>query len=139
MPLSFYIMKFIQKTVKVVKDQFFTLALAATFIGFSAFKFAERFDAPEDGWYEVTHINPSLPDPDIPSNQQIGNLISAPPSSDTTACAQNDNDGYMCAVELSFDTSDPNNQPEKPATVQEAQSDALVTLDGEARQPEEEN
>lgn len=129
----------IQKTAAYVRQYFFFLALVAMVIGFSAFKFAERFDAPEDGWYEVTHINPTLPNPDIPSNQQIGNLISAPPSSDTTACAQNDNDGYMCAVELSFDTSDPNNQPDKPATVQEAQSDELVTLDGEARQPEEEN
>lgn len=135
MPLSFYIMKFIHKTVKVVKDQFFTLALAATFIGFSAFKYAERFDAPEDGWYEVT---PSTTDPDNPALQSIGNLIPAPPEEDATSCAQFDNEGHKCAIELSFDTSDPNNQPDKPATVQEAENDMLVSIDGEARQPEEE-
>jgi len=126
----------ITKTTNFIKQYFFMLALVATFIGFSAFKFAERFAAPDDGWYEVT---PSPTDPDNPALQSIGNLIPAPPAEDSTSCAQFDNEGHNCAIELSFDRSDPNNQPEKPATVQEAESDMLVSILGEARQPEEEN
>jgi len=79
MPLSFYIMKFIQKTVKVVKDQFFTLALAATFVGFSAFKFAHHNQA-DSGWYSI-EVDPS--DPDNKDLQQIQSFEStAPPTGD---------------------------------------------------------
>ncbi len=57
-------MTFLQKSVKVVKDYFFILALVVTFIGFSAFKTIEiKHQSPD--WYEVQLKNPSQPDSDL--------------------------------------------------------------------------
>lgn len=123
----------INKIMKVVKDHFFILALVATFIGFSAFKYAERFDDPEDGWYQVSVATGG--DPGDPQDLIIGNAIATPPLTDTANCAQS-NLHEMCAIELTFDRSDEDNLPEKPETVADAQSDALVTIEGDARLPE---
>src|SRR5690606_22818803 len=91
----------VNKTITYIKQYFFMLALVATFVGFSAFKFVEKFDEPEDGWYSLSIINEELEDPDIPSNLEIGaKLLTAPPSTGL-GCAQ-DNTGYRCAVHLSF-------------------------------------
>ncbi|MFC7526818.1 hypothetical protein ACFQRK_22870 [Parapedobacter sp. GCM10030251] len=120
------------KVTDFIKQYFFLLALVATFIGFSAFKLAERYDEPEDGWYEVTITGSPATDP---ANQQIGNMIPEPPLSDSTSCAQS-NLHDICAVELEFDRSDPNNELEKPQTVQDALDDELVDVADDARQPQ---
>lgn len=116
----------INKIMKVVKDQFFMLALLATFIGFSAFKYAERSNTPEDGWYEV------LTDPSDPSNeslQQIGDKLDEEPPQSGLGCTQA-NSGHRCAVKLEFD----NGATAIPPTVADIDSyDANMT--GDASEP----
>jgi len=89
------------KLVKAVKDYFFTLALAVTFIGFSAFKYVHSTQAPEDGWYEVI---PDAANPNDESLQQIGQKLDQAPPQSGAGCSQ-DNTGHRCAVELEFESS----------------------------------
>ncbi|HWK56346.1 MAG TPA: hypothetical protein VNQ80_03360 [Parapedobacter sp.] len=112
------------------------LALAAMFVGFSAFKYAERFDDPQDGWYLVT---PSSSDPDNESLQTIGSsTIPEPDETNAEACAQFDNEGNVCAIKLTFHTDENDEYPPMPTTVQQAENEDLIDVDGRSRLPEPE-
>lgn len=95
------------KIMKMVKDQFFILALLATFIGFSAFKAVEGNQLRQSNWYQVSI---SSGNPEDPSNQNIGGVISPP-----TGNCQTTRDSVMCAIELSL-----NPEVDPPSTVEEA-------------------
>ncbi|GGC14710.1 hypothetical protein GCM10011386_03040 [Parapedobacter defluvii] len=100
-------MSFFSKSVKVVKDQFFTLALAATFIGFSAFKYAERFAAPESGWYQIQHTGSGSED--NPQNQEIVSFIGEELESEECSITQTLTP--PCAVYLDMSLFPPNEDP----------------------------
>lgn len=118
------------KITTLIKQYFFLLALLAMVGGFSAFKFAERFDDPEDGWYDVT-IAPNG-DPDILNDQLIGDYNPvAPPEEDEDGCAI-ENDGTRCAIHLTFGTG----ATSVPATVQAAIMAPNVTVGLAASDPQ---
>ncbi len=102
------------KATKFIKQYFFMLALAATFVGFSAFKFSEQRKSFDTRWYAVTLNNPNLPND--PSNQLIGDEADDDPENgeSETECAT-ENEGIICTVQLNLD--DPG---DKPATVADA-------------------
>jgi hypothetical protein len=131
-------MTVIQKTVKVVKDQFFTLALAATFVGFSAFKYAERFAAPESGWYEVDAQGTLPADYDDPAKQTIGSHLENGPNG--VDCDQTFEE-KPCAVYLEFNESTymgPTNIENQELTVEEIINEpgAEISSEGYARRDE---
>lgn len=117
--------------MKVVKDHFFILALLAMFVGLSAFKMAEPSSAPADGWYEVSLIDPGLlPEPNIPSNQQIGEKLDVNPPAFGSGCATA-NSGDRCAIHLAFDP----NVTDVPETVAEADGDNGITVGQDSNYP----
>ncbi|MGK6352224.1 hypothetical protein [Parapedobacter sp. DT-150] len=87
------------KAITFIKQYFFMLALAATFVGFSAFKYAERFAAPQSGWYEVEATGDVPSEYDNPENQTIGSHLESDPSGDCNPT----NEEKPCAVFLEFD------------------------------------
>ncbi|MFC3197552.1 hypothetical protein ACFOET_07995 [Parapedobacter deserti] len=94
----------VNKTITYIKQYFFMLALAATFVGFSAFKanemsgsknaaqwyFVERIDANEDD-YSDSNLKISGPETEEPAD----------PDCNTT------NAGNTCAVQLNNPSSTP--------------------------------
>ncbi|MBC8988179.1 hypothetical protein H9X96_20690 [Pedobacter sp. N36a] len=86
--------------------------------------------APANGWYTITITNPSQPE--MPANQSIGSLTSAPPAIDPDGCAQTLNTGNKCAVFLTFTDED----AMLPATVAAANADPEVTVGNSSRSPE---
>ncbi|MGK6351582.1 hypothetical protein [Parapedobacter sp. DT-150] len=123
-PQKLFIMILLQKSVKVVKDYFFTLALVVTFIGFSAFKVVQSTQAPEDGWYNVSITGSPASDP---GNQQIGMKLTTDPPTSGLGCAQQ-NTGDRCAIHLAFDAT----ATEVPNTVEEAEDSSEVTVGDDA-------
>lgn len=87
--------------------------------------------APTNGWYMINITD--LDDPDNEANQEIVSLSSPPPQTDPFGCAQEDNEGNACMVELSFSPS----ATTLPATVAEARTSSLTTVGSKAHSPEE--
>jgi hypothetical protein len=123
------------KLVKAVKDYFFTLALAVTFIGFSAFKLAETKPSLDDEiWFMFdSEINPGEPGYEEallePTNYSSTGSASAPTSCQpgakvcavrTTAAAHDDQIPDQSALtnlesELTSSSPDPNLVRQKQA------------------------
>lgn len=110
-----------------IKNNAMAIVAALVITGFSAFKVKEKFDTPQSGWYEVT-VNPSNPSNE--SLQTIGSLISTPPTSSPTECAQT-NDGNRCAIHLTFSED----AESIPANVSSARADSEVTVGTDANLP----
>ncbi|WP_257669183.1 hypothetical protein [Parapedobacter tibetensis] len=115
------------KAAIFIKQYFFALALAATFIGFSAFKYVESTQQPEDGWYEITS---DATDPDDESLQQIGEKLDNDPPAVGSGCATA-NSGDRCAIHLTFDAE----AIDVPSTVSEAEADDDVTVGQDSNYP----
>ncbi len=112
------------------------LALAATFVGFSAFKYTNKdkgtFESPQ--WYTVTVDNPSLPQ-DI-SNLRIINAADEPEEGTGDFCAT-DNSLDTCMVRINTENLSGPSDIEN-LTIQQAQSAGAPVLpqaggDGYAR------
>ncbi len=61
------------KAISYIKKNSMLLLAGAAIIGFSSFKLAEKFAAPQSGWYQVT---PDPTDPEDKSLQVIGAFVS---------------------------------------------------------------
>lgn len=107
----------------------FTLALSLSLM---SFKFIESRRAPADGWYEITITDPMDAENETKQNLSSSPSSTPPPLEDDEQCAQNDNDGNRCSIHLSFNPS----ATTVPTTVAQAQSDPLVTVGNDAREPE---
>ena len=108
-----------RKAITFIKQYFFMLALAATFIGFSAFKFTDR-QAFDDGWYALSYDDEELENPNTPENLKIENHQGSNPGQD---CAVNNPDDIACAIFLEFDGT-----TEMPETVQESNLDGTIEV-----------
>lgn len=108
------IMTKINKIMKMVKDQFFILALLAMFVGFSAFSFASQFQ----NSFETTMWYP------VASNGET--IINSPQSEapEDEDCLL-ENDGTICFIELTFEGTTP------PATVSTAHSNPNIDVGDE--------
>jgi len=92
------------------------LALAATFVGFSAFKLV---DDPESGWYALTIT--SGEDGSLPEHQEINpNRLNEEPEGD---CDRLNRKDVVCAIQLTFSED----ATTMPTTVQDAIDDPEVT------------
>ena len=77
------------------------LALAATFVGFSAFKFVEKNTPPESGWYEISHLSGGSFD--LPEYQKIEGHLENGPQDD---CSPFNAETDPCAVLLDLSDFD---------------------------------
>lgn len=109
----------IDKIMKVVKDHFFILALLAMFMGFSAFKFATK-QAFEDGWYSLSYVSESDPNPNRPENLAIESHLAEDPEGD---CDVENPQDIACAAYLEFDGTS-----SMPSTLKAAQDDPTIEV-----------
>jgi len=81
------------------------LALAATFIGFSAFKASEQ---EQTGWYSIT---PDNDEPNEQSSQEIDNFVDTTPPSGDECSVENEQDPCQVHLDLTnFSSTTPINQ-----------------------------
>ncbi|PPK98244.1 hypothetical protein [Parapedobacter indicus] len=107
------------KAITYIKQYFFMLALVATFIGFSAFKFAAN-QTFEDGWYSLSYVNESDPNPNRPENLAIESHLEEDPEGD---CDVENPQDIACAAFLEFDGTS-----SMPSTLKAAQDDATIEV-----------
>lgn len=125
-----------RKAITFIKQYLFMLALVATFVGFSAFKYAERFAAPESGWYEIEHTGTGSADD--AENQKIVSFIGDELESEE--CSETPQTTPPCAVYLDMSAFPPLENPINQTVdqVDDAGADidpsATESLDGYARQ-----
>lgn len=126
-----------KKIFKKIKSKFtygntvsmFAVALAITLM---SFKYVESRRAPADGWYEITITDPMDSENEAKQNLNSSPSSTPPPLEDDEQCAQTKNEGNRCSIHLSFNSA----ATSTPTTVAEAQSDPLVTVGNDAREPE---
>lgn len=116
------------KVTNFIKQYFFMLALAAMFVGFSAFKIV---DDPESGWYTIDV------DEDDPNDQSTQEIVSrfgdeAPESEECNLA----NMAKPCQVHLNL-TNFNSSTPIEDLTVQQAFAAGAV-IGAYAREPEPE-
>lgn len=110
------------------------LALAATFIGFSAFKYAERFAASQSGWYEIEHTGTGSADD--AENQEIVSYIGEDLLSEDCSTLQKNTPPCAVFLDMSSFPGDPLNQTVDQVDAQGAEIDpaSAGSTDGYARQ-----
>lgn len=98
------------------------LALVGMFVGFSAFKYGERVDDPENGWYSIT------PDEDEPADQTLQHINNFADTNPPVGDCEVDNEAEPCQVELDL-TNFKSTIPISGMTVsQAADSGAVIGL-----------